>query len=129
MSASDYRPSFHRERPPEADSAVVVDAYDRQLRELAAVRLPSAGENERRLWVDEWAKDHPGVWVYLPWEGKLARILEREEYFEVVTNRNRDKITQGEQRALREKRVGDPVNLEFDLLGKHVEKLLLTRTS
>jgi riboflavin synthase len=29
---------------------------------------------------------------------------------------------------LREKRVGDPVNLEFDLLGKHVEKLLSTRT-
>jgi len=29
---------------------------------------------------------------------------------------------------LREKRVGNPVNLEFDLLGKHVEKLLLTRT-
>ncbi len=30
---------------------------------------------------------------------------------------------------LREKRVGDRVNLEFDLLGKHVEKLLLTRTA
>ena len=29
---------------------------------------------------------------------------------------------------LREKSVGDPVNLEFDLLGKHVEKLLLSRT-
>jgi len=29
---------------------------------------------------------------------------------------------------LREKRPGDPVNLEFDLLGKHVEKLLQTRT-
>ena len=28
---------------------------------------------------------------------------------------------------LREKRVGDPVNLEFDLLGKYVEKLTLTR--
>ena len=28
---------------------------------------------------------------------------------------------------LGEKRVGAPVNLEFDLLGKHVEKLLLTR--
>jgi riboflavin synthase len=28
-----------------------------------------------------------------------------------------------------EKRVGDAVNLEFDLLGKHVEKLLLTRTA
>jgi riboflavin synthase len=28
-----------------------------------------------------------------------------------------------------EKRVNDPVNLEFDLLGKHVEKLLLTRTT
>ena len=30
---------------------------------------------------------------------------------------------------LREKHVNDPVNLEFDLLGKHVEKLLLTRTT
>lgn len=29
---------------------------------------------------------------------------------------------------LSEKQVGDPVNLEFDLLGKHVEKLLATRT-
>jgi riboflavin synthase len=28
-----------------------------------------------------------------------------------------------------EKQVGDRVNLEFDLLGKHVEKLLATRTS
>jgi riboflavin synthase len=27
-----------------------------------------------------------------------------------------------------DKQVGDAVNLEFDLLGKHVEKLLLTRT-
>lgn len=30
---------------------------------------------------------------------------------------------------LLEKQVGDPVNLEFDLLGKHVEKLLATRTA
>lgn len=30
---------------------------------------------------------------------------------------------------LLEKQVGDPVNLEFDLLGKHVEKLLATRTT
>ena len=29
---------------------------------------------------------------------------------------------------LKEKQAGDRVNLEFDLLGKHVEKLLLTRT-
>ena len=29
---------------------------------------------------------------------------------------------------MHEKRAGDLVNLEFDLLGKHVEKLLLTRT-
>jgi molybdopterin/thiamine biosynthesis adenylyltransferase len=85
---------------------VVIDSYDRQLRELAAVRLPSAGEYERHLWIEEFAKDHPGVWVYLSWERKLARILDREEYFEVVTNRNRDKITLEEQRLLRGKRVG-----------------------
>jgi molybdopterin/thiamine biosynthesis adenylyltransferase len=102
----DFRPTFHREPPEGAESSVLVDAYDRQLRELSRVRLPSADEDERRLWAEEFAKDHPGVWVHLPWERKLARILDREEYFEVVTNRNRDKITLAEQRALREKRVG-----------------------
>lgn len=30
---------------------------------------------------------------------------------------------------LRQKRAGDPVNLEFDLLGKHVEKLLAARSA
>jgi riboflavin synthase len=30
---------------------------------------------------------------------------------------------------MRSKRVGDLVNLEFDLLGKHIERLLLTRAS
>ncbi len=30
---------------------------------------------------------------------------------------------------LHEKRAGDPVNLEFDLLGKYVEKLMLSRQS
>ena len=30
---------------------------------------------------------------------------------------------------LQEKKPGDLVNLEFDLLGKHVEKLLATRTA
>lgn len=33
------------------------------------------------------------------------------------------------QTNLQEKQVGQHVNLEFDLLGKHVEKLLATRTS
>ncbi len=106
MSIEEFRPSFHREIPKEAEASVLVDAYDRQLRELALVRLPSAGEEERRLWAEEFAKENPGVWVHLPWEKKLARILDREEYFEVVTNRNRDKITLAEQRRLRTKRVG-----------------------
>ena len=106
MSPEEYRPTFHLEPPREAESAVVIDTYDRQLRELAAARLPAASEADRRLWIDEFAKDHPGVWVHVPWERKLARILDREEYFEVTTNRNHDKITVAEQRRLREKRVG-----------------------
>jgi molybdopterin/thiamine biosynthesis adenylyltransferase len=106
VSPSEFRPTFHREPPREAESALVIDTYDRQLRELAAARLPGASEAERRLWIEEFAKDHPGTWVHVPWERKLARILDRQEYFEVVTNRNRDKITLVEQRALREKRVG-----------------------
>jgi len=40
------------------------------------------------------------------WEGKLVHLLDRDDYFDVITNRNQDKLTREEQLRLRTKRVG-----------------------
>jgi len=47
-----------------------------------------------------------GVWVYYPWSKRLVHILDRDEFIELRTNRNRYKITAEEQRILGAKKVG-----------------------
>lgn len=94
-----------------ADAGIpVTDTVHRQLQELAAVRLPAGDPSERRLRVEEelasTGEDAYGRWLYLPWLGRVYRVLDEDAYFEVVTDRNRDKITREEQRLLRTKRVG-----------------------
>ena len=89
----------------------LMDPIDRQLADLAAVRKPSAGISERQRLIDEMVtvsggKEAHGRWIYLPWEAKVVHLLGQEAYFEVITNRNHNKITRDEQRLLRAKRVG-----------------------
>ena len=89
----------------------LLDPIDRQLEELAAVRLPAAGAGERRRFIaDEIAgaggREVYGAWVWLPWEQRIVHLLERDAFHEVITDRNRDKITRAEQRQLRRKRIG-----------------------
>lgn len=47
-----------------------------------------------------------GVWVYYPWSQRMVHILDEEEFIEVRTNRNRNKITREEQAILRSKKIG-----------------------
>ena len=88
----------------------LIDCIDRQLVDLAAVRFPSSpSERERfaeRASAGCGGRAFYGKWVYLPWQRTVAHLLEKDEYFEVITNRNQDKITHEEQRLLRTKRVG-----------------------
>jgi hypothetical protein len=90
----------------------VSDTVDRQLAELAAARFPGPRqERERSRFTEEVAAGvadlaEAGLWVYLPWAAQVAHLLAPGEYLEVVTNRNRDKITRAEQDLLRTKRVG-----------------------
>jgi molybdopterin/thiamine biosynthesis adenylyltransferase len=89
----------------------LLDTIDRQLDELAAVRLPAAPAAERqRFLTAELAatggREAYGDWVYLPWLAKVAHLLDRHAYREVITDRNRDKITREEQERLGTRRVG-----------------------
>jgi molybdopterin/thiamine biosynthesis adenylyltransferase len=89
----------------------LVDTLDRQLRDWAAVRLPSAGAADRAGLIADTIARHGGPeacgnWIYVPWEARVVHLLDRERYFEVITDRNRDKITREEQHRLRTKCIG-----------------------
>jgi molybdopterin/thiamine biosynthesis adenylyltransferase len=116
-----WRPASLKLKPGEAEHffalcrasrIAVVDAIDRQLADLAAVRLPSEGALPRRgSFIEEavatgGGRASYGTWVYFPWEAKVVHLLDADDYFDVITNRNQDKITKEEQRELRGKRIG-----------------------
>ncbi|MBO2454809.1 ThiF family adenylyltransferase [Actinomadura barringtoniae] len=69
----------------------VTDTLHRQLNELPTTR--NADESYAR-------------WIYLPWRRRVFRLLPPDDYADVVTDRNRDKVTREEQRLLRSKSVG-----------------------
>jgi hypothetical protein len=89
----------------------LLDTIDCQLAELSRVRYP-ARKLGRREEGAEWKPaahgeaTYWGNWVFFPWESKVVHLLDREDYFDVVTSRNRDKITRREQQHLRAKRIG-----------------------
>ncbi len=90
----------------------VLDTMDRQLTELALARFPAPHQaSERSYFTERMAASvadlaECGLWVYLPWAAQIAHLLAPGDYLEVVTNRNRDKITRAEQDLLRTMRVG-----------------------
>jgi hypothetical protein len=89
----------------------VRDAIDRQFADLAAVKYPSASAaEERERFVATLAATGQrvayGTWMFFPWESRIVHLLDRDNYCEVITNRNHDKITRTEQAALLTKCVG-----------------------
>lgn len=88
-----------------------IDTIERQLADLAHTRFPAASAAERDRFVADAvaAAGDPtcvGAWAYFPWQATVVHLLDRDEFFEVITNRNRDKITRAEQERLRTSRVG-----------------------
>jgi molybdopterin/thiamine biosynthesis adenylyltransferase/nitroreductase/GNAT superfamily N-acetyltransferase len=90
----------------------VHDTLHLQLRDLLKTRHPSVklSTDELGVLVDRYLGPVPpeeyGVWVYYPWSGKLVHLLDRPEFVELRTNRNRNKITAAEQAVLATKRIG-----------------------
>lgn len=91
----------------------VFDELLGQLQELAKSRNPKIEKfNEENA--NEWIKEHLngtdmshyGVYVYYPWSQRILHILDEEEFIEVRTNRNRNKITLEESIILSTKKVG-----------------------
>ncbi len=115
-----WRPLFARLRSSDfanlttlckQNHVTLIDTFDRQLKDLALVRSPSQRNGANLNFIIEGlpadgGRTAYGNWVYLPWESKIVHLLDRDDYFEVITNRNQDKITREEQEKLRTKRIG-----------------------
>ncbi len=90
----------------------VYDQIQNQLRELIKSQNPGKQLNDadyERLINDKLnnkpANDY-GVWVYYPWSGKVIHMLDREEFIDLRTSANRQKITTAERDLLATKKVG-----------------------
>jgi hypothetical protein len=93
----------------------VVSTYDKiydQLIELIKIRNPSlkmSGADYDLLikkHIGECPLEKYGVWVYYPWSAKMVHLLDKEEFIELRTSRNKYKITAQEQALLATKRIG-----------------------
>ncbi|CAG4994576.1 hypothetical protein DYBT9275_01422 [Dyadobacter sp. CECT 9275] len=119
----DFRPLFFSRKESAADHSfqellidkkdtVILDLFSGQKKELFKVRNPktrlSATELDKHfnLWAEGKNVDQEGVWVYYPWARRMLHILEKAEFVELRTSRNKHKITSAEQNHLLEKKIG-----------------------
>ena len=94
----------------------VVDDFEEQLRELFQINNPTlvydpSFETRFTVWRDETiehagGRERLGRWVFYPWNNTLVHVLAYEEFERVRTARNRNLITEEEQKAFYDAVVG-----------------------
>ncbi|MBI3888377.1 ThiF family adenylyltransferase [Candidatus Nomurabacteria bacterium] len=89
-----------------------VDAFSFQVKELFIIKNPEyAGpEKEKAYQTREFADfskkiGKKYVYVFYPWNFSLVKTVQKKDYLELKTNRNRDLITEGEQTKLRKAKI------------------------
>jgi molybdopterin/thiamine biosynthesis adenylyltransferase len=92
---------------------VVFDEMYDQLKELARSMNPHIEKYTAEMaaaWIEQHLGETPiahyGNYVYYPWSQRVVHLLEEEEFIELRTNRNRNKITVEEAQILSTKKVG-----------------------
>jgi tRNA A37 threonylcarbamoyladenosine dehydratase/nitroreductase len=88
----------------------VFDTIEAQIEELIKCLKPGIPPSELKKVAEIHRGLIPlqdyGIWVYYSWSEKLVHLLDEEEFIIVRTNRNKHKITEEEQKALSQKKIG-----------------------
>lgn len=91
----------------------IYDTIEDQLVDLYKVRNPHLSlieEGDYNIFktkeLNNQNIDQYGAWIFYPWTNRLVHLLDENEYFEVRTNRNNNKISLAEQIQLKEKTIG-----------------------
>ena len=94
-----------------SDIRIYDELYD-QLKELVKSQHPSIKLKDTDYkdlipkHIGTCPMDEYGVWVYYPWSRSVVHILDKAEFINVRTNRNKYKITGEEQALLETKTIG-----------------------
>lgn len=89
----------------------VHDRIEDQVEELLGCTTPHDpfGGRSRARAVADTLGPRPGDygrWAWYPWSGRLVHVLRESDFRLVRTDRNRDKITRGQQQGLLKRRIG-----------------------
>jgi tRNA A37 threonylcarbamoyladenosine dehydratase len=90
----------------------VIDFILDQIKELIKCKNPSKKftpselETEVAIHIGKLSIYEYGVWVYYPWTNRVVHILDEEEFIDVRTSRNQNKITKEERNILSQKKIG-----------------------
>ena len=118
-----YRPQFFSLSNPEDSDALikligekphlkVYDAILDQLKNLVKSRNPKKILSDFEITekinqkLSGQSLEYYGIWVYYPWSEKIVHILDKDEFIELRTDRNRYKITDEEEAELSTKKIG-----------------------
>lgn len=89
-----------------------VDTFERQLKELFIIKNPQyVGMDKKEVFASQdflaFQKKYKNKYrlVFYPWNKHLVKIVQKKDYYELKTNRNKDLITQTEQEKLRRYKV------------------------
>lgn len=115
-----YKPLFYRLHDPADEKKFnelittpglsLNDYVFDQVKEYIKFKDPSKPYSPEAL--EEAAKQHVGdlhkygVWIYYPWSNRLVHTLDKEEFIDVRTSRNQNKITRQERDILGQKKIG-----------------------
>lgn len=100
----------------------IIEAFDRSLEEFFFIEHPQFKKEqpESKKYLEEFKKSNKikGVWIYFPWDKKAVHTVPEEIYFKLRTARNRNIITEDEQRNFR--------NLKIGIVGLSVGSVVLS---
>lgn len=92
---------------------IYVDAFSHQLKELFFIKNHKfIGEDKKKVYKDKaflnFEKENMSnfIHIYYPWNYTLVKSVTKNDYLELKTNRNRDLITEEEQKKLLNYKIG-----------------------